>query len=374
MDYVAYHSAELMGQPLGSGPPYGMLSRKPVSHLLGKHVWVIESNGKKKNYFLRKRFTVDATSKIEDDYFRFQYSGKKGIDFTTEIRLSDLSWFAAFLKSVANFSIGVTSIKPEFLAHFHALIHHEETPEARSGQSESEYDVDAYVAAFRQLQLAPHQLRMLQAQYHAPDRTLTATQMAKALGYTTYAAANLHYGKLGRLVGEQIGWKPLPEQSVFVLITFEKPGSEWHWIMRPAVVRALEQLGWVYDENMTFPEEVSATAPLYEGSLKRIAVNVYERNSAAREKCILHHGCRCAACGLVLADKYGESTRGLIHVHHVRQLSEVNAEYQVDPVQDLLPVCPTCHAVIHSRPTPFSVEEVAAMIEGAKRKAHCVRC
>ena len=38
MDYVAYHSEELMGHPLGSGPPYGMLSRKPVSHLLGKRV------------------------------------------------------------------------------------------------------------------------------------------------------------------------------------------------------------------------------------------------------------------------------------------------------------------------------------------------
>ncbi len=100
MDYVAYHSAELMGQPLSSDPSYAMLSRKPVSHLLGKRVWVIESRGKKKTYFLRLRFTVDAASEIEDGYFRFQYSGKDGIDFTTEIKLSDLPWFAAFLKSL----------------------------------------------------------------------------------------------------------------------------------------------------------------------------------------------------------------------------------------------------------------------------------
>ena len=90
-----------------------------------------------------------------------------------------------------------------------------------------------YAEAFRQIVVAPHHIRMLKAQYHAPKRTLTATQMSKALGYPSYAVANLHYGRLGRLVGEQIGWQPLPEQTVSVLVTFEKPEREWHWIMRP---------------------------------------------------------------------------------------------------------------------------------------------
>jgi 5-methylcytosine-specific restriction protein A len=233
-----------------------------------------------------------------------------------------------------------------------------------------EYKADDYAAAFRRVAVAPHQMRMLQAQYHAPDRTLTATQMSKALGYPTYSAANLHYGKLGRLVGEQIGWQPLPEQTVFVLVTFEKPGREWHWIMRPAVAQALEQLGWVEEEHGGIPEEVETTAPLYEGAVKRIAVNAYERNSAARDKCILHYGCRCAACGLSLAEKYGEAAQGLIHVHHLRQLADVNAEYVVDPIQDLRPVCPTCHAVIHSRTPPFTVQEITAMIEGTKTNAN----
>jgi predicted HNH restriction endonuclease len=140
--------------------------------------------------------------------------------------------------------------------------------------------------------------------------------------------------------------------------------------MRPAVARALEQLGWVEAEHAGIPEEVEMTAPLYEGAVRRIAVNAYERNSAAREKCILHYRCRCAACGLSLAEKYGETAQGLIHVHHLRQLADVNAEYQVDPVQDLQPVCPTCHAVIHSRTPPFTVQEVTAMIEETKRNAN----
>jgi len=134
--------------------------------------------------------------------------------------------------------------------------------------------------------------------------------------------------------------------------------------------KASERPSGVESEYSAIPEEVDVTAPLYEGAVRRIAVNAYERSSAAREKCILHYGCRCAACGLTLAEKYGESAQGLIHVHHVRQLSDVNAKYQVDPVQDLRPVCPTCHAIIHTRTPPFTVEEVTAMIDETKNNAN----
>ena len=142
--------------------------------------------------------------------------------------------------------------------------------------------------------------------------------------------------------------------------------------MRPAVAGALAKLGWVEDEHSGIPEEVNVAAPLYEGAVRRIAVNTYERSSAAREKCILHFGCRCAACGVTLAEKYGETAQGLIHVHHLRQLAEANAEYRVDPVADLRPVCPTCHAVIHSRTPAFTIDEITGMIEEMKKNANRV--
>ena len=233
---------------------------------------------------------------------------------------------------------------------------------------EPTYSTKDYMTALRRVPVASHQMRMLQAHYHAPNRTLTATQMSKALGYPGYRAANLHYGTLGRLVGEQIGWRPLPEQTVYVLVTFDKPEHEWHWIMRPRVAKALEQLGWVDHEHPAIPEEVEKTEPLYEGAIRNITVNAYERSSAAREMCILHYGCRCVVCGLMLAEKYGEIAQGLIHVHHLRQLAGINAKYRVDPIKDLRPVCPTCHAVIHSRTPPFTIKEVAAMIETERNK------
>jgi hypothetical protein len=44
-----------------------------------------------------------------------------------------------------------------------------------------EYTDAEYVNAFRQLVVPPHHMRMLQANYHAPNRTITATMMARAM-------------------------------------------------------------------------------------------------------------------------------------------------------------------------------------------------
>jgi hypothetical protein len=63
------------------------------------------------------------------------------------------------------------------------------------------------------------------------------------------------------------------------------------------------------------------------------------------------------------------ATHGLIHVHHSLQLSRVGKDYKVDPVADLRPVCPNCHAVIHHRPEqPYSIEEVQSFL--AKKIDH----
>lgn len=220
-----------------------------------------------------------------------------------------------------------------------------------------------YISAFRKIRIAPHHLMMLQENYYAPKRTLTAANMAKALGYYKYTAANLHYGKLASLVGEELGWRPVPEFKLEILVDFEKRDGEWHWIMKPVVAEAIEKLGWVDDIQLKTPEEIDEKEPIFEGATKRVSVNAYERSSAARARCILHYGCKCAVCGVVLSDVYGGIAQGFIHVHHLRQLSEINAKYQIDPIRDIRPVCPTCHAIIHLKKPPYSVEEVQELIK-----------
>jgi hypothetical protein len=97
-----------------------------------------------------------------------------------------------------------------------------------------------YVAAFRKVSnLADSHIQMLRMHYHAPDRTITATEMTRAAGYNHYSFANSQYGRLGRLVGEQLDYNPMQER-LGTLVTFDKRQGEWHWLMRPEVAQALE--------------------------------------------------------------------------------------------------------------------------------------
>jgi 5-methylcytosine-specific restriction protein A len=219
-----------------------------------------------------------------------------------------------------------------------------------------------YASVLLNLPIASHQKQMLLANYHAPNRTLTATMMAKAMGYDNFNAANLHYGMLGGLVGEKLGWNPLPEFKVNVLVDFKKEDN-WLWIMKPAVAEAIRLLGWNEDASTT-PEEVDE--PIYEGAVRRVSVNAYERSGVARAECLRHYGCKCTVCGAKLSDAYGEVAHGYIHVHHLRQLAEINSEYRVDPIADLRPICPTCHSIIHLKKPPYTIEEVQKMIESQR--------
>lgn len=111
------------------------------------------------------------------------------------------------------------------------------------------------------------------------------------------------------------------------------------------------------------PEETPAHGQYIEGAVTQITVNAYERNPKARAACIAHWGCACQACGMTFEGRYGPQAAGYIHVHHLRPLAAVGAEYMLDPIQDLVPVCPNCHAVMHMRrEEPYTVEDVRGIL------------
>jgi 5-methylcytosine-specific restriction protein A len=89
-----------------------------------------------------------------------------------------------------------------------------------------------------------------------------------------------------------------------------------------------------------------------------VTVNKYERDPRARQACLNHFGYRCCVCDLDFEERYGELGRGFIHVHHLKELSTVGPDYQVDPLGDLRPVCPNCHAMLHKVSPAMSVEEL----------------
>ena len=97
----------------------------------------------------------------------------------------------------------------------------------------------------------------------------------------------------------------------------------------------------------TLPEEIPEIPGLVEGASYTVQINAYERNPKARSECIAHYQPICVVCGFSFAAVYGPLADKLIHVHHLRPLSEIGKSYVVDPVADLRPICPNCHAVIH---------------------------
>ena len=114
------------------------------------------------------------------------------------------------------------------------------------------------------------------------------------------------------------------------------------------------------------PEEVDGSETFLEGAVKTITVNAYERNRKARTKCIEHHGWTCGVCECSMADLYGELGEGVIHVHHLRELASLGKEYEVDPVKDLRPVCPNCHAILHTSSPAMTIKQLRKILSGRK--------
>lgn len=111
-----------------------------------------------------------------------------------------------------------------------------------------------------------------------------------------------------------------------------------------------------------YPDEISDRDMFFEGASTQIFVNCAERSAAAREACIRHYGCECTVCGFGFERTYGQLGRGFIHVHHVKPLAEIGKAYLVDPIADLRPVCPNCHAMLHAGSTILTIEQLKAML------------
>lgn len=108
-------------------------------------------------------------------------------------------------------------------------------------------------------------------------------------------------------------------------------------------------------------EEVDGTDYLFNEGLKS-RLEEYEyfiRDPEARLKCLKKWGCNCYICGKNLEKEYGITGKFKIEVHHIKPICE---GYRVtDPEKDLIPLCPNCHTIIHTRNPMYEPEEVSKM-------------
>lgn len=114
--------------------------------------------------------------------------------------------------------------------------------------------------------------------------------------------------------------------------------------------------------RLSHPDELPAiTRTFAEGSRTVVTVNRYERDPRARKACLLHHGYKCSACGIDFERMYGELGKGFIEIHHLTPLGS-SGRCEVDPIRDLRPLCPNCHAMIHRRSPVLGIDELIALI------------
>lgn len=154
---------------------------------------------------------------------------------------------------------------------------------------------------------------------------------------------------------ESKGWDNVYKQAIVDLLLLKRVFGQFYSKAKRRQNRLFSNLDY---EEITNPDE------LIEGAKKTLIVNQYERNPEARRQCIKARGCYCHVCGLDFAEKYGEIGEGFIHVHHLVPLSSIGKDYVVDPIKDLIPVCPNCHAMLHRTVSGhlMSIEELQSAL------------
>lgn len=177
--------------------------------------------------------------------------------------------------------------------------------------------------------------------------------------FTSPVRTGPHWDGSGRLAQlADIAWDTVlhyEDRLTVEKLKAEIPGVRWNRIQGSGIsvpepaAEGLRQLWLTHTDQKLFrsPDEPIALTLYPEGALSQVQVNRYERDPRARKACLEAKGYNCVVCGFSFEQHYGPLGKNYIHVHHVIELSKAPHGYQVNPVEDLVPICPNCHAMIH---------------------------
>lgn len=110
-------------------------------------------------------------------------------------------------------------------------------------------------------------------------------------------------------------------------------------------------------------------AGLPEGAPSKGLVNRYERNPVNRLRSIQYHGYACWACETDLSDRYPGLGDRYIEVHHILPVSTMPADYRVNPVTEMVPLCPNCHRMAHRENPPVHPTKLRQVLGRPERKS-----
>ncbi len=99
--------------------------------------------------------------------------------------------------------------------------------------------------------------------------------------------------------------------------------------------------------NLCVRQSVRRASLEQEGRHIKREQEVYVRSSSAREKCKQHYNYTCQVCGIKMENVYGELGLEFIEVHHLVPIHLFDDTHVIDPLEDLIALCPNCHSMIH---------------------------
>ncbi|WP_425291126.1 HNH endonuclease [Spirosoma linguale] len=97
---------------------------------------------------------------------------------------------------------------------------------------------------------------------------------------------------------------------------------------------------------------------LADDAICSIELNSYEKDLEAKQLCLEHFGPVCIICNIDFEYAYGSIGKNFIQVHHIVPASSIPKRYIVDPIRDLRPVCPNCHAMLHTQEPPYTIDQI----------------
>ncbi|MFK7936859.1 MAG: HNH endonuclease [Saprospiraceae bacterium] len=138
------------------------------------------------------------------------------------------------------------------------------------------------------------------------------------------------------------------------------------------IKKLVEDLTWISDSiaqkteigiNIFMNNQQNDSKKYIEGLPIKSIGKRFERSESARIECIKFYGLNCSVCDMNFGETYGTVGDGFIHVHHIEPLASIAETYKVDPIKDLRPVCPNCHAMLHKNDPPYGIEELKRFLK-----------
>ncbi len=216
--------------------------------------------------------------------------------------------------------------------------------------------------------LSDLEIAQLRLHYQQPGHTASPTFLGKLIGEKSHHGVSARNVSMAKKISRFLGIEPPKREDGSArwwayLVYAEKSGRYWQLQLKPEIVSALDQLGWV--QTSILPEDV-LTAELQEQvtkaradspenrrqrletapkkpSVVQVTRAEFRRNSDVVVEVMIRANGVCEECGCNAPFFRSSDGTPYLEIHHILPLSEGGD----DTVENALALCPNCHCKKH---------------------------